>query len=304
MKIILSITAFIIVVGGGILLWPSLSTYQTSEKPEPKISRYISPYVETPHETSPSVNPTAEETPIPPPYRKPRRVRPSDNRSAENYRIDPEPDYDRKKLEKMIHREVNRQRELAGLKKLKYDKEIASVARKYSRELAAEAQEKLERGEKLTLIPLRHEGKTFGKTHIDRLYSKEIYNFNRAGENIFSAPLVRELIFDADNNDKIVHKTWFEPEEVVYDSVIRWMLSPGHKKNILTPEYTRTGVGVVRVGDFVIATQLFIEEVDCGYLEGDCCAEEENPDKLYCFKNYSCVKQRDGEMKCEEPSEE
>jgi len=36
-----------------------------------------------------------------------------------------------------------------------------------------------------------------------------------------------------------------------------WMVSPGHRKNILTPEYTHLGVGVAARGQEVRATQIF-----------------------------------------------
>ena len=35
--------------------------------------------------------------------------------------------------------------------------------------------------------------------------------------------------------------------------------SPGHRENILNPNFTRVGIGVVTAGDFLIATEDFIE---------------------------------------------
>ena len=37
-----------------------------------------------------------------------------------------------------------------------------------------------------------------------------------------------------------------------------WMISPGHRRNILTPGFTRLGVGVAGSGREVRATQIFV----------------------------------------------
>ena len=316
MKYLLALTIVLTLLGAGLLLSPIVRDGLPEKRPAASAERptkYISPYASS-DDGRPSEKRSSRPEPPPveppraqtdPPSEQPPRPAESNRRqppSLPERRIDPEPNYDRKILEKMIHKEVNRRRRLAGLDKLKYDKKIASVARKYSRELAADAQKILDRGEQLTMVKLRHEGKTFGKTHVDRLYSKKIYDFNRAGENIFSSPLLKELVVNKNDPRDVWRKIWYTPEEVVYDSVTRWMLSPGHKKNILTPQYTHTGIGLVRVGDFVIATQLFVERVSCGYRKGDCCRREKatGEEELYCLGGNVCALQSDGEMKCQE----
>jgi len=37
-----------------------------------------------------------------------------------------------------------------------------------------------------------------------------------------------------------------------------WMDSPGHRENILRPEYRETGIGVWRTGNTYYFTQLFM----------------------------------------------
>ncbi len=43
-----------------------------------------------------------------------------------------------------------------------------------------------------------------------------------------------------------------------------WMNSPGHRKNILSPEYTHLGIGVITNHQEVKATQVFIGVADAG----------------------------------------
>ena len=43
-----------------------------------------------------------------------------------------------------------------------------------------------------------------------------------------------------------------------------WMNSPGHRKNILSPEYTHLGIGVITNNQEVKATQVFIGVADAG----------------------------------------
>ena len=49
----------------------------------------------------------------------------------------------------------------------------------------------------------------------------------------------------------------FEPEAFARRAVQGWMNSEGHRANILSPSYDRSGVGVVVEGSYVYATQVF-----------------------------------------------
>ena len=49
----------------------------------------------------------------------------------------------------------------------------------------------------------------------------------------------------------------FEPKAFARRAVQGWMNSEGHRANILSPEYDRSGVGVVIEGSYVYATQVF-----------------------------------------------
>ena len=49
----------------------------------------------------------------------------------------------------------------------------------------------------------------------------------------------------------------FEPESFARRAVQGWMNSEGHRANILSPAYDRSGVGVIIEGSYVYATQVF-----------------------------------------------
>ncbi len=51
----------------------------------------------------------------------------------------------------------------------------------------------------------------------------------------------------------------FPSGELARTIIDGWMSSPGHRGNILKPEYTHLGVGIVSIGDQVRATQSFAE---------------------------------------------
>ena len=84
-----------------------------------------------------------------------------------------------------------------------------------------------------------------------------------------------------------VEITYKTPEEMAIENVQEWMDSPGHRENILTPEFDRTGIGVAKVNDWFIATQVFIQTAKCGYETGSCCEEEGY--YPWCYEPLKCV---------------
>jgi uncharacterized protein YkwD len=49
-------------------------------------------------------------------------------------------------------------------------------------------------------------------------------------------------------------KDWYDVSDLISKAVEGWMNSPGHRQNILTPEYNLGGVGIIRVNDYIIIT--------------------------------------------------
>jgi uncharacterized protein YkwD/uncharacterized membrane protein required for colicin V production len=114
---------------------------------------------------------------------------------------------------------VNEERTSAGLRALEWDDRLVPVARAHSEEM-------------FKLKYFSHTSPTAGSP-FDRLKAAGI-TYSRAGENLAYAQSVT-----------IAHRGLME--------------SPGHRENILRPEFTRMGIGVVSAGPYGrMFTQLFV----------------------------------------------
>lgn len=56
-----------------------------------------------------------------------------------------------------------------------------------------------------------------------------------------------------------VTRTWKSENEIVEKAVDLWLGSPGHRENLLQPNYNEAGVGIAVVNNYYIITQVFIE---------------------------------------------
>jgi uncharacterized protein YkwD len=124
-------------------------------------------------------------------------------------------------MEKEAFRQINRIRKDKGLAPLKADEKLTHLARGFSRLMAEENF-------------FDHESPS-GETVVDRA-KKAGLEYWRLGENIFKSVNVPN------------------PADRAVDA---WMKSPGHRKNILTEEFTTTGLGVWKQGKTVYFTQEF-----------------------------------------------
>lgn len=125
-------------------------------------------------------------------------------------------------METQVRQEINAVREKQGLKPLENQEKLAEVARQYSRKMAKEN----------FFAHVSPDGTTPAK----RVSSAGIFYWV-VGENLF----------------KITNAS----KPVPY-AIKGWMESPGHRENLLRPEYTETGVGVWREGNTYYMTQLFM----------------------------------------------
>jgi len=114
---------------------------------------------------------------------------------------------------------VNEERTQRGFDALIWDERLVPVARAHSQEM-------------FTLKYFSHESPTSGSP-FDRLKSAQI-SYSRAGENLAFAQSV-----------SVAHRALMD--------------SPGHRENILRPEFTRIGIGVINAGAYGrMVTQLFL----------------------------------------------
>lgn len=242
--------------------------------------------------------------------------------------------------EKMIQDLINQQRNANGLKSLKWNDDLADVAREHSASLAKENVNLIARDIKCSLPIIHHEGFDFGLYSQDRLKSRQVYYLSANAENIVLIPEIGSTKYYINNNStgaeivdcanffntinsdfkikmeedrteeekKIIAQNEinyreglvkeqpmidiFEinkksSEEVENETVVGWMNSPGHRKNILTAQYDEAGVGIAEVKDYFIITQVFITRAECGYFGGQCC--EKSGYYPYCYQPLNCA---------------
>jgi uncharacterized protein YkwD len=126
--------------------------------------------------------------------------------------------------EKRIAREVNRVRHDHGLLPLLWRDDLASVAREHSRAMAEDG--------------FMGHVDTAGRRPADRVRAAGI-DFRRIGENVAT------------------NKGTEDPPRTAVEG---WMTSPGHRRQILDPDFVETGVGIAVGDDGTYAfTQLFAE---------------------------------------------
>lgn len=96
----------------------------------------------------------------------------------------------------------------------------------------------------------------------------------------------RTAVFESEEQMNIEEEYWTDEDELAGSAVIGWMNSEGHRKNILDGDYTEAGIGIANINGYIIATQVFISRVSCGYKYGVCCQKEGY--YPYCYEPYDC----------------
>jgi len=130
-----------------------------------------------------------------------------------------------KQAEMEVHRLINLERVKHGLKTLEYDEKLSSVAKSHSIDMANNEYFSHETPEGLN--PTDRAGKA------DYVCRYQIGNliYSGIGENIH---MVKSSSVSL----------WSSPESIAELAVSGWMDSPGHKKNILTSNFSSEGIGV------------------------------------------------------------
>jgi len=137
-------------------------------------------------------------------------------------------------VERIIFDLVNGERESRGLPLLARDEDLARLAFGHSQDM-------LERNFMDHINP-------DGLSPSDRIGRGHRKLIGATGENVWEGTGYGDL--SVGELARLIHKSW--------------MGSPGHRKNILKPKYTHLGIGVIRRGEKVKATQKFSET--WGYL--------------------------------------
>ena len=159
-----------------------------------------------------------------------------------------QPKIDPYNLELRIYELINTERTRLKLRPLRLDNRLTDVARFHSRDMAS-------RGFFDHITP---EGKTpTDRGHAAHYTCKKVLGeFVAEGlaENIFQNNLYSRVIMKG----KDVTFDWNSGEKIAQTTVGGWMASAGHRENILTKRYQRTGIGIaIASNDQVLVTQLF-----------------------------------------------
>ncbi len=143
-------------------------------------------------------------------------------------------------LERRIHELVNAQRRQRNLAALRFDEQLATIARAHSADMARR--------------------NFFDHTNPDGLDPSA--RVKRAGfacregesENLFQSNLYRGLTIV---NGRTFYE-WNTAEQIAKESVDGWMMSPGHRRNILERGRVVAGIGIaIAKDDKVYITELF-----------------------------------------------
>ncbi|MFH1187476.1 MAG: CAP domain-containing protein [bacterium] len=103
-------------------------------------------------------------------------------------------------MEKSVQDLINKQREANGLKSLKWNDDLAGVAREHSANLAKENVNLIDYNVKCSLPTIHHEGFDFGLYSQNRLKSRQIYYLSANAENIALIPEIVSTKYHIDNN--------------------------------------------------------------------------------------------------------
>jgi len=196
-----------------------------------------------------------------------------------------------------IHDAVNAVRRERGIPMLEWSSELAHVALSHSHDQARDNVQ-LTDPKLLCQFPvIRHEGFLSGFTVRDRAMNAGI-RFRAVGENIAMIPGIQSRSYAFSFGDEVpvcperaipdivsvgdeqmyrlalerllqsaravrpvtfVREVRNRPEDVINLAIDGWMNSQGHRENMLYGGYTRSGVGVVKINEYYIITQNFLE---------------------------------------------
>lgn len=219
--------------------------------------------------------------------------------AALQYRIRPRPAYDLAAIAKSVQSGLNAERRARGLGELVWDERVAEVARLHSEDQARDNTELTNPNLLCAYPAIRHEnfsgqfkvGDRLRAAGMNfRLAGENIISFSAAEDILYrsverqtvACPAVREFapasgtlterkaLFDAAFAERLsaaqaspvavwINKQWMAPDRIAAKAVSGWMNSPGHRDNILTPEFTGGGIGVASVNEFLIITHVLIQ---------------------------------------------
>jgi uncharacterized protein YkwD len=125
---------------------------------------------------------------------------------------------------------------------------------------------------------------------LNQAYEIKIKNLTVEAEIIASVKsevAKRTELLNEEKTIRVTETTWYGETEAEKKTVNGWMNSPGHRANILNADYTGAGLGIARVKDYIIITQVFVKNSTCGHKTGPCC--EKTGFYPYCYIPLECA---------------
>ena len=215
------------------------------------------------------------------------------------HRLDPMPAYNTTAIERATFDAINLERQKNGLAALVWNDQIAAVARAHSADQARDNTVLTDPNVACLYPFIRHEGFLTGFKVGDRLeYAGIAYRLageniiilpmtenlvyqadqpepactqiadteGAPGETIDAARAritemlnKRIALVSAERTLHWVNREWIGQQEIADTSAADWMNSPGHRHNILTSEFSESGIGAAVVNGYIILTQVFLE---------------------------------------------
>lgn len=142
---------------------------------------------------------------------------------------------DGKALEKEVHQLINAERVNHGLPRLEWNEQITAIARAHSEDMAQRDY-------------FSHDNPE-GENPTDRAIAADYPCRKSLGGGTFSYGLAENIwrgweFSSYTYGPSGTHYVWMSQTQLAKQAVSSWMGSSGHRKNILTEQYDRTGIGV------------------------------------------------------------
>lgn len=148
------------------------------------------------------------------------------------------PELDLKQLELMIHEEANAVRIRKSKKPLTWSDTIAYVARLHSLDMAETGY--FDHVNKAGEDPSDRAAKV-GLSGTHKSGNQVIEGF---GENLFATHRYSEYTVNSNQGEESYEVNWKQQEDIAREAVQAWMDSTPHRINLLSPAYSRQGIGV------------------------------------------------------------
>ena len=127
-----------------------------------------------------------------------------------------------------MHQQVNQERETRGIPRITYDHHLAFIARGHSRDMAHHN----------FLGHINHQGESPTDRAIRKGYRFDGDKYIGIGENCYQLWGVGQDRFGKTYSKNL--------RQLASEAVRGWMNSPGHRSNILNPNYQVEGIGFAR----------------------------------------------------------